>query len=115
MMTYIGHHIIAELKFTDGNSIKRVGQLKQIFEDAVKKSRLTKLSSDYHQFKPFGVTGYILLAESHVSFHTWPENNYMSIDVFSCGSKEQAEIVFNYLLEKLKPITVNKKDFSRGI
>lgn len=45
---------------------------------------LEEINEAFKQFEPIGVTGFILLAESHISIHTWPEHNYAAVDVFSC-------------------------------
>lgn len=51
----------------------------------VEQCQLTKVSSDFHQFKPLGVSGVVVLAESHFTVHTWPEENYAAIDLFVCS------------------------------
>ncbi len=99
----LGHQIIATFKCTD-DIINDYNTIKRIFDEAVK--TLTVLSNAMYRFpNSNGVTGFYLIAESHVAYHTWPEYNTITIDIFTCSTKEVTEQVFNYLLEHLKPIT----------
>ena len=55
-----------------------------------------------NKFEPQGVTAIALLAESHISIHTWPESNYSAVDIFTCGQNMFPEIASQYLIEALK-------------
>jgi len=88
--------------------------MKEIMESAVKSGGLTKIRSHYHQFSPTGVSGVILLAESHLSFHTWPEYGFVALDIFTCGPTENAEAAFEYIIDKLSPVSVEYKKIERG-
>lgn len=114
MQTVAGHHIIAELFFSDSRDLERIETLKPIFEKAVKESGLTKLNSRYHQFHPYGVTGFILLSESHIAFHTWPEKGYVSLDIYTCGDKEKGEKAFEIIKKFIKPSHVVHSELERG-
>ncbi len=52
-----------------------------------------------YEFSPYGVTALVLLAESHISIHTWPENGYLAVDVFTCGEHTEPEQACHYLVE----------------
>jgi len=64
---------------------------------------LTKIAARYYQFKPYGVTGIILLAESHISIHSWPEHELATIDIYTCGDFNKAHIASNLLISLLQP------------
>jgi S-adenosylmethionine decarboxylase len=113
MMMPRGHHIIAEFRKCDPKKIMLVSNVKPILEKSVVDSGLTKLSSSYHQFEPFGVTGFVLLSESHISLHTWPEKKYIAIDLFTCGPKKKALKAFDVLCEGFKPREVKKMELDR--
>lgn len=66
--------------------MKKIETLKPVLDKIVEKSKLTVISCSHHQFNPHGATILYLLAESHLSVHTWPEFSYMHIDLFSCNS-----------------------------
>ncbi len=75
----VGIHIILDFYGVDEEILNYVESMKPIFENTVKEAKLTKISSDYYQFRPKGCSGVILLAESHLSFHTWPEYKLIKI------------------------------------
>lgn len=111
----IGIHIIADLKGVEARKISNVEEVKKIMEGAVKAGDLTKIRSHYHQFTPEGVSGIILIAESHLSFHTWPEYGLVTLDIFTCGPTEKAETAFEYIVDKVAPQTVEYKEIERGL
>lgn len=107
----VGYHIIAEFRGCRPAPLKKVCFVKPVLEKAVKESGLTKLYSKYHQFKPFGVTGFVLLSESHVSVHTWPEKGYVAVDVFTCGPPKKAKKALALLEAGFKPGRLKKREF----
>lgn len=111
----IGIHIIADLKGVESGKISSVEEVRKIMEGAVKAGDLTKIRSHYHQFTPEGVSGIILIAESHLSFHTWPEYGLVTLDIFTCGPTEKAETAFEYIIDKVSPQTVEYKEIERGM
>jgi spermidine synthase len=93
--------------------------LEQFCTGAVSESGLTAVRADFHSFgEGEGVTGMVLLAESHLSFHTWPEINYVSLDVFVCNytqnNSEKAQALFDALAAFFDPETTNKQVVTRG-
>lgn len=111
----IGIHLVGDLKGIETNKISEVESLKIIMESAVKSSKLTKIRSYYHQFSPDGVSGIILLAESHLSFHSWPEYGLLAVDIFTCGPTENAEEAMEYIIDKLSPQSIEYKRIERGV
>jgi len=111
----LGLHIIADLYGVEGDLIDRVEDIRALLEGAVKHAKLTKISSHYYQFKPHGATGVVLIAESHISIHTWPELGIATVDVYTCGDPQQCVEAMNFIIDKLKPKRVDKKVFERGI
>ena len=111
----IGIHLVGDLKGVDPQKISKVDSMQQIVESAVRYGKLTKIRSYYHQFTPSGVSGIVLLAESHLSFHTWPEYGLVALDIFTCGPTENAEIALEYILGKLTPSSIEYKRVERGV
>lgn len=111
----IGIHLVGDLKGVDSDKISSLDFMQEIMESAVKYGRLTKIRSYYHQFSPDGVSGIILLAESHLSFHTWPEYGLVALDIFTCGPTENAESALESLIEKLSPSSVEYRRIERGV
>ncbi len=111
----LGLHILADLYGIEFDKIDHVEDVKALLEGAVKYADLSKLSSHFHQFYPHGATGIILLEESHISIHTWPEHGYAAIDVYTCGGKEKTFKAMEYILKVLKPKRVDEKIAERGV
>ncbi len=111
----LGLHILADLYGVEFDKIDHVEDVKALLEGAVKYANLSKLSSHFHQFHPHGATGVILLEESHISIHTWPEHGYAAIDVYTCGGKEKTFKAMEYILKVLKPKRVDEKIAERGV
>ena len=82
----LGHHYMIDIMNVDINILNNLEKIKEIMESAIKIGKMTIVGSDVHKFQPRGFTGFYMLAESHLSFHTWPEKNLISIDLYSCGS-----------------------------
>jgi len=111
----LGLHIIADLYGVEADLIDRVEDIRALLEGAVKHAKLTKISSHYYQFRPHGATGVVLIAESHISIHTWPELGIATVDVYTCGDPQQCVEAMNFIIDKLKPARVDKKVFERGL
>lgn len=110
----VGVHIIADLYGVNGDRISRTEDVCEIVEEAVRVGKLTKISSDYFQFQPRGVSGIVLLAESHLAFHAWPEHELVTLDIYTCGDPSHADAAYEYLIERLNPTSVEYKRISRG-
>ena len=100
--------------------------LERLLRDAAERARLTVVSSEFHQFSPHGVTGVLLLAESHVSIHTWPEHAYAAVDVFACNDgggddplyplyRADPELAAQIIIEALRPGRHTLDVIARGI
>jgi len=110
----VGKHIIAELYGISKEKISDENTVKQFMEHISDKVEFDKIGSLYKQFEPYGVTGVILIAESHVSIHTWPEYNLVNMDIFTCGDVNQAQEAFQLILESLEPTSYKKHILDRG-
>jgi len=110
--SYAGIHLIAE--FWKGRIIEDSKTIERILITAAKKSKNTPLKIVIHKFNPQGLTGIVLLAESHIAIHTWPQINYIAIDIFTCGEKSMPARALNYLKQKFQPKKVFIKKIKRG-
>ncbi|XOB40737.1 MAG: adenosylmethionine decarboxylase [Candidatus Nealsonbacteria bacterium] len=109
---YAGIHLIAE--FWYGKIVEDKEELKKILITAAKKANSTPLKVDIYKFSPHGITGVVLLAESHIAFHSWPEYNYLAIDIFTCGDKSIPAKALDYFKKEFKPKKVEIKNIKRG-
>ena len=82
--------------------------IRETLIEAVKIAKLKLLKVDTHKFQPHGVTGYALLAESHISIHTWPEDNIARCDLFSCQPNTDYKSVIQYMQTRFHSMEVKK-------
>jgi len=80
-----GKHYFVELIDCNPEKLKKVDDVRDILLRAAEKSQATIVESHFHQYEPYGVTGIILICESHFSIHTWPDDNYAAFDILTCG------------------------------
>jgi len=111
-LNYAGIHLIAE--FWNGKIIEDPKKIKRILTEAVKKSNNTPLEIAIHKFSPQGITGVVLLAESHVALHSWPEINYLAIDIFTCGTKAIPHKALEHFKKVFQPKKVRVIEVKRG-
>jgi S-adenosylmethionine decarboxylase len=83
--------------------------------EAAKRAQATIVDVVFHEFNPFGVSGVVVIAESHLSIHTWPEYRYAAVDIFSCGETLQPEIAANYLVEQFGAARASVVEMQRGL
>lgn len=107
-------HFIVEFYGCDRELISSSREIRRLLQGVVRKAKLTKIRSYFHQFKPAGVTGVILLRESHISIHTWPELGYAAIDLFTCGARKNVLEAYRILIANLRPRRIKKREIKRG-
>jgi S-adenosylmethionine decarboxylase len=82
---FLGHQITADLYGCNPETIANVEQVKAAMEKAAELAKCTLVNSVFHQFSPYGVSGAVIVQESDITCHTWPEHQYVAVDVFTCG------------------------------
>lgn len=110
--SYLGTHFIAE--FFGCKRIKNSKFVECALFKAAKAANVKVIDSKFHKFTPYGLTGYLLITESHISIHTWPEFNYAAVDVFTCGVHTMPEKAIAYLKKVFKASEVKIKKITRG-
>ena len=111
-INYVGTHLVAD--FWGGKIIEDPKKIEEILIKAAQKGDTVPLKVAIHKFSPQGITGVLLLAESHIAIHTWPEINYLAIDIFTCGEKAFPQKSLDYLKEVFQPKKVRVKEIKRG-
>lgn len=109
-----GRHVLAELTGCPPGVLNDAVGLESCFRECAEKGGATLVSSHFHHFSPQGVSGVVIIAESHVTVHTWPEYGYAAVDVFTCGCPEVAEAVVELIITRLHAETVHRTSFERG-
>tara|TARA_Y100001978_G_C23548887_1_gene363510 strand:+ start:371 stop:805 length:435 start_codon:yes stop_codon:yes gene_type:complete len=109
---YAGQHIIIDFWYT--NFDNKISSLRKIIKKAVMLSNATLINLKLHRFgEEQGISGVAVLAESHISVHTWPERDYIAFDIFMCGNTNP-EIATKYLISSLNPKEKFIKIIKRG-
>ncbi len=96
-----GKHLLLELYRCDYEKLNDESFLRCTLNKAAKLANATVLNLISNKFEPQGVTAIALLAESHISIHSWPESNYSAVDIFTCGQNMLPEIACQYLIQTL--------------
>lgn len=85
----LGHHLVIDLFGCDPEKIKHVDIVEKVMVEAAIAAKATIITQKFHQFNPFGVSGAVVVSESHLAIHTWPEvDGYCAIDIFTCGDTD---------------------------
>ena len=100
-LSHQSKHLLLELYRCDCEKLNDESFLRCTLNRAAKLANATVLNLISNKFEPQGVTAIALLAESHISIHTWPESNYSAVDIFTCGQNMQPELASQYLIETL--------------
>jgi S-adenosylmethionine decarboxylase len=111
----LGRHILAEFYNCDSEILNNTKIIENIMNKATEKSGATIVKSVFHSFNPWGVSGVVVIAESHLTIHTWPEYGYAAVDVFTCGDSVNPWKGFEHLQKELKAEFVDTKELPRGI
>ncbi len=106
-METTSHHFLIEVRSVSPDILDEVEIIESIFLDALNGSGATYINHYFHKFSPQGVSGVVVIAESHLSIHTWPEHRYAALDVFTCGKKKIGDTLVQNLI---KPF--NTDDYS---
>ena len=114
-MNALGRHLLLELFDCDSESINNLEAVKSSLIEAAKRAQATIVDVVFHEFNPFGISGVVVIAESHLSIHTWPEYRYAAVDVFSCGEVLQPEVAVNYLVEQFGAERASVVEMQRGV
>jgi S-adenosylmethionine decarboxylase len=110
----IGSHILADFYGMPDVLLRSGAQLEALLRRAAEVAGATVLASHFHSFgEAGGITGVVLLAESHISIHTWPEADFAAVDIFMCGSANPQRAL-DALVETLKPSQQHVEVAARG-
>lgn len=114
-MEALGKQILVEYYDCDQSKINDVSYVENSLIQATKASRATIISHNFHKFSPYGISGVVVIAESHVAIHTWPEYNYAAVDIFTCGDTIDPWIIQEELKEYFESKNVSSMEMKRGL
>jgi len=111
----LGRHLLVELHGCHPDSLKKVDVVKDILVGAARACGATIVDVAFHEFNPFGVSGVVVIAESHLSIHTWPEYRYAAVDIFTCGEVIKPERAVAYIASRFRCKGPSVVEMKRGL
>lgn len=113
--SYLGRHLLAEFYDCNSNVLNNVGLIESLMEQAAVACGATVVQKNFHMFNPYGVSGVVIIAESHLAIHTWPELGYAAVDLFTCGESCDPQIAYEYLRKGLHAGSAYYSELKRGM
>ena len=114
-MNALGKHLLLELNDCDQEVLNDIDFLKSTMLVAANEAGATVLGESFHQFSPHGVSGVVVITESHLFIHTWPEYGYVAADIFTCGDSVQPGKAAELIISKLGAKSHSIVELQRGI
>jgi S-adenosylmethionine decarboxylase len=111
----LGNHVLLELHGCNPEALNDVVDLEKVFVRAAEKGKATVLRTAFHQFNPHGVSGVVIISESHLTVHTWPEHEYAAVDIFSCGDTMDVESATESIVRRLMAKQISRVEVRRGV
>ena len=111
----LGSHLLIEFFDCRKSSLETEFTVGKAMFDAAEISEATVVDQSFHEFKPYGVSGAVIIQESHYTIHTWPEHGYAAIDLFYCGGTVQVQKAVDVLRERFAPERIKFLVVRRGI
>ena len=113
--TPLSHHYVAEASGCDSEIISDVEKVRKILIKAAEKANATLHAISFHQFPPSGVSGIVVISESHISIHTWPEFRYVALDLYTSGDLVEPEKGIEYAVKAFRSTSYLITKITRGI
>lgn len=114
-MNALGTHLLVELRDCNPEILTDLNRVKEALVSAAKEAKATIIDVSFHEFSPFGISGMVVIAESHLSIHTWPEYTYAAVDIFTCGDVIKPEVAAYYLINRFESKNPSIVELKRGI
>ncbi|RCW66328.1 adenosylmethionine decarboxylase [Saliterribacillus persicus] len=114
-MDTMGRHVIAEMWDCNIDKLNDMNLIEKIFVNAALKAGAEIREVAFHKFAPYGVSGVVIISESHLTIHSFPEHGYASIDVYTCGDIIDPNVAAQYIAEELESKKCEKVEVPRGM
>lgn len=113
-MSALGRHILAEFYGCPPETLNDIHAIERTMVDAALEAGAEVREVAFHKFSPQGVSGVVVISESHLAIHTWPELGYAAVDVFTCGQTVDPWVSCNYLKEHFTAERMSSQEILRG-
>ncbi len=114
-MKQLGRHVLAEVSGCDFDVLNDLEKVEKIMVNAALESGAEIRECVFHKFSPQGVSGVVVISESHLAIHTWPELGYAAVDVFTCGERVNPWDACDYLVKGFKADSIEATEVKRGV
>lgn len=111
----LGSHLLIELYGCDHGALETEMVVGEAMRTAAVESKATVVEQSFHEFKPYGVSGAVIIQESHYTIHTWPEHGYAAVDLFYCGGTVLVHRAVDVLRDRFKPSRIKFLVVRRGL
>lgn len=113
-VSHLGRHLLAEFYDCDPNILNNLSLIDSAMTEAAISCGATIVQKNFHHFQPYGISGVVIISESHLAIHTWPEYGYAAVDLFTCGESCNPEIAYHALKTMLNSRHAFYTELSRG-
>ena len=110
----LGHHLLFDCHGCRAPVLSDLAAVRELLKLAARAFGLTVIAEEFHQYLPQGVSGVLILAESHLAVHTWPEREFAAIDLFTCGTRPDAARLADHLKSALGAERIECRQIERG-
>jgi len=114
MSQALGRHILVEFFNCNSDILNDVNRIEEYMVNAAKTAEATIINSTFHHFSPYGVSGVVVIQESHLAIHTWPEFRYAAVDIFTCGDVIDPWIGYDELKRNFEAEQGSAMEINRG-
>ncbi|HHY35599.1 MAG TPA: S-adenosylmethionine decarboxylase proenzyme [Firmicutes bacterium] len=114
-MEGLGRHILAEVYGCDFDILNDLDRIREILVSAALSAGAEVREKAFHRFSPQGVSGVVVISESHIAIHTWPEYGYAAVDVFTCGDHVDPWVAMNKIFKDFGAKSVTASEVKRGV
>ena len=111
----LGQHVLAEFFECDSNVLNNIDKVEKHMVDAALECGATIVQKCFHMFNPYGVSGVVIISESHLAIHTWPELGYAAVDLFTCGEQCDPKVSYEFLKRKFNSTGAKYTQLNRGL
>jgi S-adenosylmethionine decarboxylase len=114
-MNALGRHVLAEVHGCEPQVLNDIGAVERIMVEAALNAGAEVREVAFHKFSPQGVSGVVVISESHLAVHTWPEHGYAAVDVFTCGEAVNPWDACRHIVQEFGAKQVTASETLRGV
>ncbi len=115
MKKALGTHVLVEMFGCEPSTLKDKEFVGKVLIKAAEESNAHIVATYFHQFQPYGVSGAVIIEESHFTIHTWPEHGFAAVDLFYCSEDVDVERAIELLVQEFKPTSITTFEVKRGV